>query len=98
MAAIEDVEIEFEQLREALTRRIPDNPTAVTHLSILWGQVLQEPLGQGLKRVGEQAGGMDEMLEVIALIGGAAPRTLQSFVRECAGKDAGSFAPSPAGA
>jgi hypothetical protein len=37
------VEIEFEQFREALTRQMPDNPTAVTHLSILWGRVLQEP-------------------------------------------------------
>jgi hypothetical protein len=76
------VEIEFEQFREALTRQMPDNPTAVTHLSILWGQVLQEPLGQGLKPVGQQAGGLDEMLDVIPRIGGVAPHTLQSFVRE----------------
>jgi uncharacterized protein YbjT (DUF2867 family) len=95
---VEYVEIEFEQFREALTQQMPDNPTAVTHLSILWGQVLKEPLGQGLKRVGEQAGGMDEMLEVIPRIAGVAPRTLQSFVRERIGRDAGSFAPTPAGA
>ncbi|MCW2929541.1 MAG: hypothetical protein JWM19_503 [Actinomycetia bacterium] len=95
---VEYVEIEFEQFREALTRQMPDNPTAVTHLSLLWGQVLQDPLGQKLKRAGEQAGGMDEMLEVIPRIGGAAPHTLQRFVRERAGKDAGSFAPPPAGA
>ena len=44
---VEYVEIKFEQFREALTRQMPDNPVAVTHLSILWGQVLQEPLGQG---------------------------------------------------
>ena len=93
---VEYVEIEFEQFREALTRQMPDNPTAVTHLSILWGRVLQEPLGQGLKRVGEQTGGMDEMLEVIPRIAGVAPHTLQSFVRERMGRDAGSFAPAPA--
>jgi hypothetical protein len=34
-AAIDYVEIEFEQFREALTRQMPDNPTAVTHLLIL---------------------------------------------------------------
>jgi uncharacterized protein YbjT (DUF2867 family) len=79
---VQYVEIEFEQFREALTRQMPDNPTAVTHLSILWGRVLQEPLGQGLKRVGQQAGGIDEMLEVIPRITGVAPHTLQSFVRE----------------
>ena len=95
---VEYVEIEFEQFREALARQMPDNPTAVTHLSILWGPVLEEPLGQGLKRAGEQAGGMDEMLEVIPRIGGVAPQTLQSFVRERTGKDAGSFTPTPAGA
>jgi hypothetical protein len=93
---VEYVEIKFEQFREALTRQMPDNPVAVTHLSILWGQVLQEPLGQGLKRVGEQAGSMDEMLEIIPQIGGVAPHTLQSFVRERTGKDARSFAASPA--
>ena len=93
---VEYVEIKFEQFREALTRQTPDNPVAVTHLSILWGQVLQEPLGQGLKRVGEQAGSMDEMLEIIPQIGGVAPHTLQSFVRERTGKDARSFAASPA--
>ena len=37
---VEYVEIKFEQFREALTRQMPDNPVAVTHLSILWGQVL----------------------------------------------------------
>ncbi len=37
---VEYVEIKFEQFREALTRQTPDNPVAVTHLSILWGQVL----------------------------------------------------------
>jgi hypothetical protein len=62
------VEIEFEKFREALTRQMPDNPTAVTHLSILWGRVLREPLGHGLKQVDGQAGGMDEMLEVIPRI------------------------------
>src|SRR5262249_50375819 len=95
---VEYVEIEFEQFREALTRQMPDNPTAVAHLSILWGQVLPEPLGQGLKRVGEQAGGLAELLEVIPRIGGAAPQTLQSCVRERTGKDAGSFTLTPAGA
>jgi hypothetical protein len=68
----------------------------VTHLSILWGPVLQEPLAQGMKRAGEQAGGVDEMLEVIPRIAGVAPHTLQSFVRERTGKDARSFAaPAP---
>jgi uncharacterized protein YbjT (DUF2867 family) len=79
---VQYVEIEFEKFREALTRQMPDNLTAVTHLSILWGRVLREPLGHGLKRVGGQAGGMDEMLEVIPRITGVAPHTLQSFVRE----------------
>src|SRR5262245_15983596 len=95
---VEYVEIEFEQFREALTRQMPANPTAVTHLSILWGQVLPEPLGQGLQRAGEEAGGIDEMLEVIPRIAGVAPQTLQSFVRDRMGTDAGSFAPPRAGA
>jgi hypothetical protein len=78
---VEYVEIEFEQFREALTRQMPDNPTAVTHLSILWGQILQEPFAQGLKRAGEHTGGMDEMLEVIPRIVGVVPRASELCAR-----------------
>jgi hypothetical protein len=81
---VQYVEIEFEQFREALTRQMPDNTDRSDASSILSGRVLQGPLGQGLKRVGQQAGGIDEMLEVIPRITGVAPNTLQSFVRKCA--------------
>jgi hypothetical protein len=63
-----------------------------------WGQVLPEPLGHGLQRAGEQAGGIDEMLQVIPRLTGVAPQTLQSFVRDRTGKDAGPFDPPRAGA
>jgi uncharacterized protein YbjT (DUF2867 family) len=85
---VEYVEIDFEQFREALSRQMPDNPTAVTHLSILWGRVLKELPSHGLKRVSEQAGGINEVLKLLPRIAGVAPHTLQSFVRERTGKDA----------
>src|SRR5262244_2715220 len=49
-----------------------------------------DELSAGLKRAGDQAGGIDEMLEVIPRIDGVAPQTLQSFVRERTSTDAGS--------
>jgi hypothetical protein len=77
---------------------MPDNPTAVTHLSVLWGHELRDMLGQQVKRAGDQAGGIDETLEVLPRIIGAPPHTLESFVRERVGKDTGSLIPPPAGA
>ncbi|MDT5084047.1 MAG: hypothetical protein QOD02_4515 [Mycobacterium sp.] len=95
---VEYVEIEFEQFREALAQQMPDNPTAVTHLSMMWGHVLWDTRDQEVKRAGDQAGGIDETLEVLPRIIGAPPHTLESFVRERAGKDTGSLIPPPAGA
>jgi hypothetical protein len=51
-----------------------------------------------VKRAGDQAGGIDETLEVLPRIIGAPPHTLESFVRERVGKDTGSLIPPPAGA
>ena len=55
---VEYVEIKFEQFREALTRQMPDNPVAVTHLSMLWGRSSRSRSGraEASGRTGRQHG------------------------------------------
>lgn len=79
---VEYVEIPLEEFRQALTKRMPDNPLVVAHLSILWGDVLKNHREAQLAEYGRQPGGLQNLPVAVQQIGGNPPKPLEQFIGE----------------
>ena len=78
---VEYLEISKERFRSALARRMPDNPLAVEHLAVLWGEVLGRRDRTDLARLAAAVGGVEHLTDAVRTIGGREPVSLEDGIR-----------------